>query len=57
VRDQRAGPGDAFHRPAFEAVPSDVVAGEGTVEPVGVSESEADAGQVAPVHASDEDAR
>ncbi len=46
-----------FHRPAFEAVPADVVAGEGTVEPVGVSESEADAGQVAPADASDERVR
>jgi amino acid transporter len=35
-----------FGRPAFEAVPEDVVAGSGTVEPVGVSEDEADAGRV-----------
>jgi hypothetical protein len=46
-----------FHRPAFEAVPADVVAGEGIVTPVGVSESEADAGQVAPARASDESVR
>jgi amino acid transporter len=33
-----------FSRPAFEAVPRDVLEGEGTVDPVGVSEAEADAG-------------
>jgi amino acid transporter len=35
-----------FARPAFEAVPEHAAAGEGTVDPVGVSEDEADAGKV-----------